>query len=370
MPKLSSLFGQETVIGALRRALESDCLPGAYLLVGPDGAGKSAAAQAFAQAAACLSPTHSPFDACGDCDSCRRAESGAHPDILTVRPAGEQVQIWQLWDRQGRQSPGVLSRTLAFAPVIGRRRVYIIEKADRLNESAANSLLKSLEEPPPYALFLLLAPHPARVLPTILSRSQIVRLRAVSTADLAAYLEQTRKLEPDRAAMMAAYSEGRVGQAVTLASAPAIGEEINRILDFAESLPNAPAYRSLKAAEQMRKLAAQTKALLGEEPVEPADTADADAGAAKEKTGRRQFAAVIDLLVTFYRDLLALRVGAGTEALVHRDRSESLARLAPYGGPERWTGSLDSLLLARRRLDANANIALVTEILMMNLLRR
>jgi DNA polymerase-3 subunit delta' len=372
MGKLSQLFGQDTAVGALRRALESNCLPGTYLLVGPEGTGKSTVAQAFAQAVACPSHTTAPFDSCGACDSCRKAEAGAHPDIVTIRPAGEQVQIWQLWDRQGRQAPGVLSRTLSYAPVIGRRRIYIIEQADRLTESAANSLLKILEEPPPYALFLLLAPHPARVLPTILSRSQIVRLRAVSASELTAYLQETLKLEAERAAMMAAYSEGRIGQAITLASAPAVGEEIRRILDFAESLPAAPAYRALKAAEQFRKLAAQTKALLGEEPAEPVEPggAETEAGTAKEKTGRRQFATVIDLLVTFYRDLLALCVGAGPQALIHRDRAETLKRLAAAGGPDRWTGCLDALLLARRRLDANANVALVTEILLMRLLAR
>ncbi len=372
MSRFSQLFGQDTAVGALRRALESDCLAGAYLFVGPDGTGKSAVARAFAQAAACLAPVRQPFDSCGACDSCRKAEADAHPDIALIRPAGEQVQIWQLWDRQGRQAPGVLSRTLSFAPVIGRRRVYIIEQADRLTESAANSLLKVLEEPPPYALFLLLAPHPARVLPTILSRSQIVRLRAVSTSELASYLQDALDLEPARAAMMAAYSEGRIGQAIALAGAPAVAEEIRAILDYAESLPAAPAYRALKAAEQMRKLAAQTKAMLGEEPAEAADSGgpDAEAGTAKEKTGRRQFAAVIDLLVTFYRDLLALRVGAGLNALIHRDRGEALARLAALSGPERWTACLDALLLARRRLDANANITLVTEILLMRLLER
>src|SRR2546423_578746 len=99
MPSLSDLFGQDTAVGAIRRALESDCLAGAYLLVGPDGTGKSAVARAFAQAAACLSPARAPFDSCGVCDSCRRAVADAHPDLITIRPAGEQVQIWQLWDR-------------------------------------------------------------------------------------------------------------------------------------------------------------------------------------------------------------------------------------------------------------------------------
>ena len=211
------------------------------LFVGTPGVGKAALARAFAQAATCLTPIHEPFDACGLCDSCIRTVNGTQPEILTITPAGEQLQIWQFWDRNNKPG-GVLSHTLSYAPVIGRRRVYIIENADALNESAANSLLKVLEEPPPYGLFLLLASHPARVLPTIVSRSQLVRLRAVPSDELAAYLRDAKGASADRAAMLAAYTEGRIGQAVQLAQNPLVGEEIGHILDYAESLPAAPTH--------------------------------------------------------------------------------------------------------------------------------
>src|SRR5438874_346402 len=107
MASLASLFGQEAAVDALRRALESGCLPGTYLFVGPNGVGKGALARAVAQSAACLNPCHDPFDACGACDSCKRAEAGAQPEIITVVPAGEQMQIWQFWDRENRPAPGV-----------------------------------------------------------------------------------------------------------------------------------------------------------------------------------------------------------------------------------------------------------------------
>jgi DNA polymerase-3 subunit delta' len=373
MASLSSLFGQDSAARALRRALESDCLAGAYLFVGAVGVGKGAVARAFAQAAACLEPRCEPFDACGVCDSCRRVEAGTQPEVVTLLPAGEQMQIWQFWDRDNRPTPGVLSHTLAFAPNIGRRRVYILERADTLTESAANSLLKVLEEPPPYALFVLLAPHPARVLPTIVSRCQMVRLNAVPVETLAAYLRDTVGVEAGRAAMLAAYAEGRIGQAMQLAQNPTVGEEIARVLDFAETLPDAPRVRALRSAEQMRKLAGQIKALVGEEPsVAPeAATEEGDAAGPKERAGRRQLAAVFDLLTAFYRDLLALRIGGeGAQHIVNRERAAKLTRLAQTGGPERWVRCLDALLLARRRLDANANVALVTEVLAMTLIEK
>src|SRR5579884_2524812 len=370
MAPLSSLFGQDSAVRALRKALESDCLPGTYLFVGAPGLGKGALARAFAQAAACLSPRRDPFDACDVCESCRRAQVGTQPEIVTILPAGEQIQIWQFWDRENRPAPGVLSHTLAYAPTIGRRRVYIVEQADTLTEAAANSLLKVLEEPPPYALFILLAPHPARVLPTIVSRCQMVRVQAVSIDALTAYLRDTVGLEPDRAAMLAAYAEGRIGQAMQLAQNPAVAEEITRVLDFAETLPEAPRVRALRLAEQMRKLAGQIKALAWEETeAAPAgDEADTGSPAPKERAGRRQLAALFDLLIAFYRDLLALRIGgAAAQNVINRERIKKLSRLAQAGAPDRWMRCLDALLLARRRLDANANVALVTEVLAMTL---
>lgn len=371
MLTLSTLFGQEAAVKALRRALEADALAGTYLIIGQDGVGKGTVAQAFANAAACLNPTLHPFDACGQCDSCRRTAQNQHPEIVNVYPAGDQMQIWQFWDRDNKPS-GVLSRTLSFAPVVGKRRVFILHQADRLNESAANSLLKVLEEPPPYVVMVLLAPHPARMLPTILSRSQMIRINSVPTDELATFLQDSHGCQPSQAQTLAAFAEGRIGQAVRLAKNPKISEEIALVMDYAQGLPNAPIVRALRAAEGLRKIAAQMKATVSDDEIEENETAkENDESAAKEKVNRKQYAMVFELLVTFYRDLLALSTGLTTsQAVVNRDRLELLQTLAQFGTTERWLGCLDAILLARRRLDANANIPLVTESLLMRLLSR
>jgi DNA polymerase III subunit delta' len=371
MPTFSSLIGQEAPIAALRRALANQQLPGCYLFVGAPGVGKGALARALAQAAACTNPILEPaFDSCGVCMSCRMAEAGTHPEIVTFLPAGELTQIWQFWERDNKPASGALSRTLSYSPSIGKMRVYIVEKAETLTESAANSLLKVLEEPPPYVLFVLLAPHQARVLPTIFSRSQTVRLSATPHTQLTEFLINSVGTDATSASMLASIAEGKTGYAVRMASTAAVGEEITRILDFAETLPGAPRVRALKIAEQMRKLALQIKAVIGEEPTASED-GDTDTGTTKEKTSRRQLAALFDLLMAFYRDLFAC-VAVGSQQIsgahiINRDRIERLQQHASVSGAERWMHCLDALTVARRRLDANANVALVTEVLAMAL---
>ncbi|HEV2474249.1 MAG TPA: hypothetical protein VGS41_16350, partial [Chthonomonadales bacterium] len=293
---------------------------------------------------------------------------GSQHEIVTILPAGDAIQIGQLWDRDNRPEGGALSRTLQYAPGAGKRRVFIIERADTLTQAAANSLLKALEEPPPYVLFVLCAPHPARLLPTINSRCQIVRVNPVDVAALAAYLSETLDLPREQALLFASYAEGRTGKAVQMATNPAYGQEIERFMELAVTLPEAPPARALRVSEQIRKLAASLKAFAGEEP-ESKSAAEEAAGAppAKEAVSRRNLAAGLDLLAAFYRDLLILRAGVSHESVVNRLRLDELSRLASAGTQNRWAGCLDSILLARRRLDANANVAMVFDALAIRL---
>lgn len=364
MPRLADIVGQTTAVKVLQRALKVEKLHGTWLFVGTPGVGRGALAQAFAQAAACLSPHTDPFDACGVCTSCRYAQSGSHPEILFIRPAGQQMQIWQFWDRQGRP-PGALSHSLAFAPTIGRKRVYVLEEADRLNEAAANSLLKVLEEPPDYALFILTAPHPARVLPTIVSRCQLLRLHPMLQTELATLLQQRFGLEPTAAYQIAGISEGRVGQAMRLASSPHALREIEQVFELMEMIAVAPRGRALRLGEQVRHIAAGIKALQDEETQ---TTGEGEIETPREQAARRQLGALYDLMVVFYRDLYLL-ASCGTEAtIVNVHRRAELARVAQKRSPDHWQRAISIVMLSRRRLDYNANIQLLTDTLLMQLL--
>ncbi|MGC8667102.1 MAG: ATP-binding protein [Chthonomonadales bacterium] len=353
--RFGDIIGHEPAIRVLRRALAYGEDTGTFLILGEAGVGKTALAEAFAAAAACLSPQREPFDACGECASCRRAVVGAQPEIVTIAPAGEQTQIWQFWDREGKP-PGVLQRALGFAPTVGRKRVFIIERADTLTEAAANSLLKVLEEPPPYVLFVLLAAHASRLLPTILSRARMLRLSPVPVDELAARLQEVAHLSYDEARALAIASGGRPGVALSYARAEGGTGDMDRVLDWAEALPTAPALAAPQLADTFRRLTASATSSASE-----AVEASGDDGAGTDRVGRGKAAAAVDLATMLYRDLLAASLKRNAEALVFQHRSSRVLALAHAAPPVVWASCLEALLKARRRLDQNVSVRLVLE---------
>jgi len=148
------------------------------------------------------------LDACGSCDSCRRIAHGSHPDVSMITPNGREIRIDQV---------RALQETAVLKPSSGRWLIFILDPADRLNQSSANSLLKILEEAPSHVVFILLARETGALLPTVLSRSEIVRFASPSPAEIRDVLVEQRGLTHEAAARCCSLSEGRLGQALLLA---------------------------------------------------------------------------------------------------------------------------------------------------------
>jgi DNA polymerase-3 subunit delta' len=232
--RFEEIVGQERAIALLQRALESGRLAHAYLFAGPEGVGKATSALAFARAANCdgggaatpdgglfggsdeppPEPAGLPTEACGECPSCRKIEHGNHPDVRIVSKAlraeekGKRVR-----DLTIEQVRPLLSE-LAYRPYEGRRRVILLDGAHDLNASAQNALLKSLEEPPPDTTFILVTHRPGSLLPTVVSRSRIIRFGPVPAEASAPLLARKLGLEVPEARALAAAVGGSLGRAL------------------------------------------------------------------------------------------------------------------------------------------------------------
>lgn len=353
----ADLFHLEAPTRVLWGALERDQGASAYLLRGPTGVGKTTLAVSYAEAAACLSPLRGPYRACGHCESCRRIAQGTQPEVALIQPSGEQTQIWQLWDRE-RRPPGILEHTLPYSPAIGRKRVYIFERADTLNPAAANSMLKVLEEAPPYAVFVLLTPVVERILPTILSRCQVLSVRPAARSELEEWLVGRHALAPERAAVLAALADGLPGAAVRLVKSPGALDEIEACVQAALRLATVRPLGALKAAEDLRAVGYKMKA--GRPETEAVGEPDqADATAARSRAERAGTSAALSVVMTVFRDLLTLSLNPDSPDIVHRAHEDELRAASRGRTPQQWIGALEVLEEAVRRLEQNVPASLV-----------
>ena len=222
MSVFNELVGQSHIVAALKDAItaarngeETQEMTHAWLFTGPPGSGRSSAAIAFAAALVC------PNDGCGTCIDCRSAKAGGHADVEIIATEGLSIKIDEV-----RQ----LLQRVAWAPSVGGWRVVVMEDADRLTESAANALLKAIEEPGSRTVWLLCAPTLFDVIPTIRSRCRHLQLRTPSTADVAEVLTQRDGISPGMAEFAARASQGHIGRARHLANDESIRSRRNTIM--------------------------------------------------------------------------------------------------------------------------------------------
>jgi DNA polymerase III subunit delta' len=186
--------GHDQIAERFRRTLRRRRLASTYLFVGPEGVGKRTFALKLAESLMCLESADGDLAPCGKCASCVLCAAGNHPDLLLVRkPADKSSLPIELFIGKGdnRNQEG-LCHDISLRPMVSQRRVAIIDDADDFNDASANCLLKTLEEPPPRSLIILLGTSLAKQLPTIRSRAQVIRFSPLSTDDVTSILQAHR----------------------------------------------------------------------------------------------------------------------------------------------------------------------------------
>ncbi len=364
----------EGAVAAARSGEESQEMTHAWLFTGPPGSGRSSAAVAFAAALICSQ------DGCGTCVDCRAAKAGTHADVEIIRTEGLSIKIEEIRE--------LLTR-VAWAPAMGGWRVVVMEDADRLTESAANALLKAIEEPGNRTVWLLCAPTLHDVLPTIRSRCRHLQLVTPSAKDVADVLISREGISPAMADFAARASQGHIGRARYLASDETIRNRRNTIIRLPMQIVDVAT--AFKAAETLLNLATEEAeiAATARDEKESADLAEAWGKGAtgrgmatggskaikdlekeqKSRTTRMIRDSIDGALVdiaTLYRDVMFIQ--SGTQgALINQEFAADISKMAERIAPAKTVSKIDAIMSARTNLSHNAAPLLTLEALMCQL---
>ena len=374
MSVYDELIGQAHIVETLTAAVsaarsgeESQEMTHAWIFTGPPGSGRSSAAIAFAEALVCKS------NGCGNCNECITAKSGAHPDVEILRSEGLSIKIDEIRE--------LLTRT-AWAPSMGGWRVVVMEDADRLTESAANALLKAIEEPGLRTVWLLCAPTLHEILPTIRSRCRHIQLHTPSNSDVAKFLIEKHQIAPKMADFAARVSQGHIGRARHLATNEEVRNRRSAILSIPAQLSSvASAY---SAAQKLVDLAnaesdAITEALDEKEYEELSTALGKGGGKALKELEKEQKSrstritrdtldgALLDL-ATFYRDVLLVQAGH-SDTLINAELSDQINKIANNSQSQRTLAKINAIMKARENLQRNGAPLLVMEALMCELIK-
>lgn len=363
------IIGQELAKRVLSRAARAGRPAHSYLFVGMQGTGKFTAAQEFARALNCEDLAEE--GACGACAICRSAEHGNFPDVTVWSPGKvRDTSIEQMREMRAMAN---------FAPVRGRWRVNIVEQGDTLNAEAASCILKLMEEPPEYLVNILLYRNSAAVLPTIRSRCQTVRFTPARADQLASRLAEDYGVDPERAAFLALFSQGRPGTAIRMIDDEGFFARRGEVIAVAEALTSGSPWLALNLAGRLRSTgsassedddagAQESEDDGGSEEGETRSPAAPDAGQRRRAGVREVSLESLDLLLSWYRDLLAAKLRGSDTAIVNADRREDVVQQAgryAHAGP--LLGAIDSIQRARRAIVGNANPQISVEAMMMSI---
>ena len=324
MAGFGDIVGQQQIKEHLQNALSTGKISHAYIINGEKSSGKEFIAKVFAMALQCEEGSMEP---CQECRSCKQALSGNHPDIIRV--VHEKPNSVSVDDIRTQ-----VNNDVAVKPYSSPYKVYIISEAEKMTVQAQNAILKTLEEPPAYAVILLLTDNVNSLLPTILSRCVVLNMKPVPDALVKEYLCSQLQVPDYKAEVCAAFARGNVGKAKMLAT-----------------------------SEDFENIKAEALALL--KYIQEMDLNEIVAAVKKITEYKLEIQDYLDICAIWYRDALLFKATRDMNHLIFREEIQALRRTAQRSSYEGIENIIKALDTAKQRLDANVNFELVMELLML-----
>jgi len=321
----NSIIGHEQVKQHLQTAIEQNKISHSYIINGEQGSGKKLMAAIFAETLQCEDKGINP---CGLCKSCIQAESKNHPDIIWVTHEKYSIGVDDIRSQ--------LNNDIGIKPYSSPYKIYIIPDADKMTEQAQNALLKTIEEPPEYAIIMLLTNNMESLLPTIMSRCVTLNLKPVKAELIEKYLMERCKVPDYMARISARFSQGNVGKAIRYSSSEDFMELKDETLHILKYIDDMEIYEVVEAVRH-----------LSEHKLEINDC--------------------IDLMQLWYRDVLMFKVTKDPNNLLFKDEYSFLSAQAKKRGYEELEDIIKAMDKAKKRLDANVNFDIAIELMLLSI---
>lgn len=326
MAVFSDIVGQEQIKEHLQNAIATNKVSHAYIINGERNAGKEFIARVFAMTLQC---EKGGMDPCGECHSCKQALSHNQPDIIYIsheKPGSIGVE-----DIRGQ-----INNDIAIKPYSSPRKIYIMNDGEKMTIQAQNALLKTLEEPPEYAVILILTTNVDALLPTIISRCVVLNMKPVADSLVKKYLMSQLKVPDYKANICVAFARGNIGKAKLLATS----EEFEKVKDEAITLVKYINDMEINEIVKEIKKIAEYKL----------DVND-----------------YLDILSVWYRDVLLFKATKDMNSLIFKDEIKQIRRVADRSTYEGIETIVSALEKAKRRLEANVNFDLTMELLLLTI---
>lgn len=326
MAGFADIIGHEQIIQHLQNAIKMDKISHAYILNGPDKSGKKMIAEAFAMTLQCETQGTEP---CMECHSCKQAMNHNQPDIIYV--THEKPNTLSVSDIRDQ-----LVNDVDVKPYSSKYKVYIVDEAEKMNPQAQNALLKTIEEPPAYAVILLLTSNADAFLPTILSRCVTLNLKVVPDKKIKKFLMEERKVPDYQADVCVAFAQGNVGKAIALSSSDDFRELKAAAVQLLKRIHDIELYEFKEAIKQISEF-------------------------------KLEMNDYFDIMMIWYRDMLLYKATTDVNGLIFKDEVYDIKKQASKSSYNGIETILEALERAKQRLKANVNFDLVMELLLLTI---
>lgn len=328
MSSFKDVVGHKNIIKYIQSAVTADAVSHAYILNGERGSGKKLLANLFAMSLQCQN-NDEDGDACGKCQSCKQAMNGNQPDIIRV--SHEKPNTISVDDIRQQ-----VNNDIVIKPYSSKYKIYIIPDADMMSVQAQNALLKTIEEPPEYAVIMLLTENAETLLPTIRSRCVMMKLRNIKDQLVKKYLMEQMEIPDYKADVCVAFAQGNMGKAIMLATSEYFNEIKEEVVHLLRNIDEMDVSELMEAVKRCM-------------------------------TYKMEISDYLDMIAVWYRDVLIYKATKNVDRVVFSDQLRYIKQRASKSSYEGIENILDSLEKAKSRMKANVNFELTMELLLLTI---